>query len=48
MTSRAKDQSPVRISYSQLRDDPSALSYDIQRAFGSDPGSLGIILVDGT
>ncbi|ORX39824.1 Clavaminate synthase-like protein [Kockovaella imperatae] len=37
---------PVRISYQILRSSPHTAAEDIQQAFGSDEGCLGIILVD--
>lgn len=38
---------PIRVQYPQLRDDPASVLSQIQSAFGSEQGSLGIILVDG-
>jgi len=37
---------PVRISYTTLQNDPTSLYKSLAQAFGSDPGCLGIILVD--
>ena len=37
----------MRLSYSDLLSDPDALRTQIERAFGSEEGCLGIILIDG-
>ncbi|KAI9638358.1 Clavaminate synthase-like protein [Dioszegia hungarica] len=36
----------IRLHYPQLRDDPVSVSSQIQQAFGSDEGSLGIVVID--
>jgi hypothetical protein len=38
---------PIRLHYPQLRDDPASVSSQIKQAFGSDEGSLGIVVIDG-
>lgn len=43
-----KAEQPVRISLSQLEADPHSLNDQINRALGSEPGCLGIVLIDGT
>jgi hypothetical protein len=39
---------PIKISYPTLLSSPESLLADIGRAFGSEDGCLGIILISGT
>lgn len=39
--------SPVRIPYATLRDDPASLKTAIEAGLGSQPGALGVVIIEG-
>jgi hypothetical protein len=38
---------PIRISYNTLRSDPTSLKDAIQAGLGSQPGALGVVIIEG-
>ncbi len=39
--------SPIRISYNTLRSNPTSLKDAIQAGLGSQPGALGVVIIEG-
>lgn len=41
------NSTPIRIPYAKLRSDPTSLKAAIEAGLGSQPGALGVVIIEG-